>query len=112
MLERLGVLVVVAAVIGAVGCSDSRCGESAPRAQIDVASLHSDCSADPAACPAPYQCLTYLYYVGLGPDPAVERTLCEVPCADDRDCPEGFFCQGRCQVGEAGLPDGFCLENI
>jgi hypothetical protein len=44
--------------------------------------------------------------------PAVERTLCEVPCADDRDCPEGFFCQGRCQVGEAGLPDNFCLENI
>jgi Cys-rich repeat protein len=42
----------------------------------------------------------------------VARTLCEVPCADDRDCPAGFFCQGYCQVGEAGLPDGFCRENI
>ena len=115
MLGRIGALVVVVAIsLTGVGCGGTTaCGDDAPRAQVDLAPLHADCSTDVNVCAAPYQCITYDYYVGLGPEPPVlERTLCEVPCADDRDCPDGFFCQGQCQVGEAGLPAGFCLENI
>jgi hypothetical protein len=113
MLARFGALVVVVvAVGGACGCGEPPCSENGPWAEVDLAPLHGECSADPSTCPAPYQCITYRYYVGLVVDPPVERTLCEVPCADDHDCPQGFFCQGRCTVGEAGLPDGYCLESI
>jgi hypothetical protein len=105
-------LFVVAMAVATGACTGAPpCGYTGPWAKVDLAAMHADCTADASLCPAPYQCITYNLATGYGP-PAGEGTRCELPCADNHDCPQGYFCQGLCATREGGLPAGFCIEDI
>ena len=70
---------------------------------IDLAPYQRICDAS-APCPAPYAC------VDDGTDHDT-LTTCLVPCADDVECPLGFFCNGVTQSADTGARY-HCAANL
>lgn len=88
MIRAAGLALAIAAV---AACGDGRLHvvPDAARPVIDPAPYGAACAtADPTTCPAPYECV----YPDLAHDPP--STVCLVPCADDRECPDGHVCNG------------------
>jgi hypothetical protein len=102
-------LAIVAGLgLAAVACGDGEVNTvpDAARPVVDPAPYYQACTtADPASCPAPYACV----YPDRAHDPL--NTVCLVPCDDDRECPDGHFCNGFRQSSDLGATF-HCVNEI